>query len=199
MVVISIDGNIGAGKSTVLNYLKNTYKYEVDLEPIDDWIPFLQDMYKNNKDAFEFQIKVWMDRVFNTEYPTNEITLTERSAFFQWHVFSKANFENGKLNERQYMILKNLYDKCEVIPDMYFYIRTDPEKSYHRIHKRSRNCESEIPLGYIETLHHLHENAFEMLQEYNTPNVHMIEMEGKTVQQMGEEIYSKICAAVSSK
>jgi len=196
MTVISIDGNIGAGKSTVLNYLKKTYKYNIDVEPVDDWIPFLQDMYKNNKDAFEFQIKVWMDRVFNTNYTVKDITITERSAFFQWHVFSKANFENGKLKERQYTILKNLYEKCHVIPDMQFYIRTEPQKSYDRIHKRSRNCESEIPLDYIETLHHLHENAYEMLLENNTPNVYLIEMEGKTVQQIGDEIYQTIASLI---
>jgi deoxyadenosine/deoxycytidine kinase len=120
MTVISIDGNIGAGKSTVLSYLKKVHDYAIDVEPVDNWIPFLHDMYKNNKDAFEFQIKVWLDRIYNVDYPTDKITLTERSGFFQWHVFSKANFEIGKLNERQYMILKNLYDKRPFNSDIYF-------------------------------------------------------------------------------
>ena len=109
MPVVSIDGNIGAGKSTVLNYLKNNYHYQIDLEPIDDWLPFLQDMYKNSKDAFEFQIKVWFDRTFNVQYPLNKNILTERSGFFHWEVFSKANFKIGKLNERQYTILKDYF------------------------------------------------------------------------------------------
>lgn len=198
MTVISIDGNIGAGKSTVLNYLKHKYHFSIDLEPVDDWIPFLQDMYKNKKDAFEFQVKVWMDRIYHPDYPKDTNVLTERSGFFQWHVFSKANFENGKLNERQYNILKGLYDKRSFDSDIYIYIRTDPAQSHGRIHKRNRNCESDIDLSYIQSIHDLHENAYQMLVEADTPNVFVIEMEGKTVQEIGDEIYS-IIQKVSTK
>jgi deoxyguanosine kinase len=193
MPVVSIDGNIGAGKSTVLNYLKNNYHYQIDLEPIDDWLPFLQDMYKNSKDAFEFQIKVWFDRTFNVQYPLNKNILTERSGFFHWEVFSKANFKIGKLNERQYTILKDLYEKRCFDSDIYIYIRTDPKKSFDRINTRNRNCESDINIKYIELLHNLHENAYQkLLDEEIINNVHIIEMENKSVQDIAKEIHDII-------
>lgn len=192
MPVISIDGNIGAGKSTVLNYLKNKYNYSIDLEPIDDWIPFLQDMYKNSKDAFEFQVKVWYDRIFNVNYPVNKNILTERSGYFQWHVFSKANFKIGKLNERQYTILKDLYERRSFNSDIFIYIRTEPKKSFDRINNRSRNCESEISLKYIELLHTLHENTYQKLIDEENYNVHIIEMENKSVDDIATEIHNII-------
>jgi deoxyadenosine/deoxycytidine kinase len=191
MVIVSVDGNIGAGKSSVLHYLKNKYQYKIDLEPVDDWIPFLQDMYKNNKDAFEFQIKVWLDRIYNVDYPANDITLTERSGFFQWQVFAKAVFETGKLNERQFNILRNLYHKQPFQPDVFVYLCTDPVESYKRIHKRGRNCESDITEEYIHTLHILHENAYELLQQENGKNI-LVSVEGKTVEQVGDEIHQKL-------
>lgn len=192
MGIFSIDGNIGAGKSTVLNYLKKQFNLHIDEEPIDDWIPFLQDMYKNSKDAFEFQVKVWYDRVFNVEYSDKKNILTERSGYFQWHVFSKANFKIGKLNERQYTILKDLYEKRDFNSDVFIYIRTDPKKCFERINNRNRNCESEINLKYIELLHNLHENAYQKLLDENIYYTHVIEMENKTVEEIGDEIYDII-------
>lgn len=192
MVVISLDGNIGAGKSTVLHYLKNKYGISIDTEPVDDWIPFLHDMYKNNKDAFEFQVKVWLDRVYHTDYPTDSLVLTERSGFFQWNVFTKANFELGKLNERQYHILQSLYqNRSNPKPDVYIYIQSNPSFSYKRIHTRNRNCENSISLTYLEKLHALHENAYKELLEEKS-KAYLINMEGKSVEEIGNEIYELI-------
>jgi len=198
MVLVSIDGNIGAGKSTVIHYLKNRHHYDIDLEPVDDWLPFLQDMYKNNKDAFEFQVKVWLDRIYNAHYSSQVTTIAERSGFFQWNVFSKVNFDNGKLNGRQYTILKNLYDKQPFHPDIYIYLQTHPSHCYKRIHKRSRNCESDIKLEYITALHQLHENAYELLQEEDIPHVYMVQVEGKTAEEIGEEIHQLIQQATEA-
>jgi hypothetical protein len=65
--------------------------------------------------------------------------------------------------------------------------------SYERIHKRSRNCESDIDLKYIEELHYLHEAAYHLLKEENEKAiVYVIEMEGKTVEEIAEEIHQHI-------
>jgi deoxyadenosine/deoxycytidine kinase len=188
MTIISIDGNIGAGKSTVLKYLRTKYNHTIDLEPVDDWLPFLHDVYKNNKDAFEFQIKVWTDRMFDTYYQPNTKTLVERSGHFQWHVFTKYSLETDKLTDRQYTILKTLYDKAPTQPDAYIYLRTTPEETFKRIHKRNRNCESDIDLPYIEKLHDMHENAYQDLLDENLPYVYAIDVEDKTPAQIAERI-----------
>lgn len=191
-MIISIDGNIGAGKSTVMKYLRNTYKYNVDLEPVDEWIPFLHDMYKNHKDAFEFQVKVWLDRLYLPIYPANKITLVERSGYFQWHVFTKSSIETGKINERQYNLLKTMYDNCLFYPDVYIYLQTSPDETFKRIHTRARNCESDIDMNYLEKIHAMHENAFAELSQEPAVRTYKINVEGRTVKQISEDIHNLI-------
>lgn len=191
-MIISIDGNIGAGKSTVMKYLRNTYKYNIDLEPVDEWIPFLHDMYKNNKDAFEFQVKVWLDRMYMPIYPREkeQAVLTERSGYFQWHVFAKSSIETGRINERQYNLLKTMYDNCLFYPDIYIYLQTTPSEVFKRVHNRSRNCESDIDIAYLEKLHTMHENAFAELSQEPNIKIHKINVEGRSVKQIGDDIHS---------
>ena len=45
MVIITVDGNIGCGKTGVLNYLHKNYKYPIDLEPVDNWQKHLNKIY----------------------------------------------------------------------------------------------------------------------------------------------------------
>jgi deoxyadenosine/deoxycytidine kinase len=189
-MIISIDGNIGAGKTTVMKYLRSTYKYDIDLEPVDEWIPFLHDMYKNNKDAFEFQIKVWLDRQYMPTYPHHKKVLVERSGYFQWHVFTKSSIETGRINERQYNLLKTMYDNCLFYPDIYIYLQTTPSETFKRIHKRARNCESDIDENYVEKIHAMHENAYDNLSQEPGVICHIINVEGKSIKQIGDDIHA---------
>ena len=59
MVIYTIDGNIGCGKTTILNYLHKHKNIQIDLEPVDKWKPFLDNVYINKTGYFNLQIKVW--------------------------------------------------------------------------------------------------------------------------------------------
>ena len=84
--IISIEGNIGAGKSTILNYLKEHYaNHELITfveEPVDMWgdikgddnEDILTKFYKNPKEyAFSFQVMAFATRVhkFRTALKNN--------------------------------------------------------------------------------------------------------------------------------
>lgn len=182
-MIITIDGNIGSGKSTLLKLLEKKH-YSIHTEPVSDWEPFLVDMYKNNKDAFEFQVKVWSDRCFTPYYPKNKITCVERSPYYQWHVFSIANYMNGKLNDRQMEVLTGLYKKPCYHPDLSIYLRTDPAKCMERIHYRHRECENEINYDYIYQLHDLHEITYAGLTQQKV----VVEIENKTPYEICDEV-----------
>lgn len=190
MVSITIDGNIGAGKSTLLSFLRDVGKYAIHLEPVEEWVPFLVDMYENNKDAFEFQVKVWTDRCFMPAYSSKLITCIERSPHFQWNVFSKANYENGKLNDRHMSLLETLYHRPSYIPDLYIYLQSEPTKCMERIQKRERKCEQGIPTEYVARIHKLHEYAFATLPK-NAEKV-CIYIEHKTIEEIGWEVLQTI-------
>jgi len=55
MPIITIDGNIGCGKTSLLNYLHKYHKMVIDLEPVDNWIPYLNKMYNEKKMYFHFR------------------------------------------------------------------------------------------------------------------------------------------------
>lgn len=44
MPIITLDGNIGCYKTSILNYFHKNYKTPVDLEPVDNWSEYLKNM-----------------------------------------------------------------------------------------------------------------------------------------------------------
>ena len=67
MTIVTIDGNIGSGKSSILNYLHKLYKIPIDLEPVESWSSFLAKLYDNKLDVFKFQVRIWLDRCWVQE------------------------------------------------------------------------------------------------------------------------------------
>ena len=74
--IISIEGNIGSGKSRFLSFLKAKYKDNKDIlflnEPVDDWetikdengVTMLQKFYENpEKYSFSFQMMAYISRL----------------------------------------------------------------------------------------------------------------------------------------
>lgn len=189
MNIYCVDGNVGAGKSTVMEYMHKTHGIPVDLEPVSKWQPYLEDMYYRNKGSFEFQVRVWMDRCWIQSYTHTTPMLMERSPLFQRDVFVPINYKNGRISEREYTNLLEMYNKSMSTwsPKGYIYIRSDPEKCYTRIHERSRTSEEAIPLEYIKMLHEYHEETYAKAVKAGF-NIVVVDMEGKTVEQVGDDI-----------
>ena len=55
---IAITGPNASGKTTILNYLHKHKNIQIDLEPVDKWKPFLDNIYLSKTGYFNFQIKV---------------------------------------------------------------------------------------------------------------------------------------------
>lgn len=192
--IFTLDANIGAGKSTVLEYLHTHYRLPVDVEPIAKWQPYLDDMYKHNRGAFEFQVRVWLDRCWIQKRNHTSPLLMERSPYFQANVFVPANVSNGRLTVREYYQLMEMYQKSSTLwsPQGYIYLRSRPEKCKERIMRRNRNSEDNITLEYLHMIHDLHEQAY-MTAVVHGLKVIVVDVEGKTVPQIAHEIYNAIC------
>jgi len=195
MPIITIDGNIGAGKSTILNYLNNNYNIYIDLEPLDKWKTFLDNIYNNKKNYFNFQIRVWLDRSWIQEKDLNSIIIMERSPYFIRNTFNKYMYENNLITNQENNIINELYNKSDIIwkSNYYIYIRSDPEKCLERILKRGRDNEKEISLDYLKDIHNLHEETYKKIIE-NKMNIIIIDIENKSLEEIGNEIiqYLKI-------
>lgn len=200
MPIITIDGNIGAGKSTILNYLHSNHNIYIDLEPIDKWKSFLDNIYTNKKNYFNFQVRVWLDRSWIQEKDINTTIIMERSPYFIRNTFNKYMYNNNLINTQENNIINELYDKTDIIwkSNYFIYIRSNPQKCLERILKRGRDNEKEISIDYLNDIHNLHEETYEKAIENNI-KVLCIDIENKSLEEIAELIikFIKKCKFLS--
>lgn len=190
MPIITIDGNIGCCKTSILNYFHKNYKTAIDIEPIESWTEYLKSMYDSDNSTYNFQIKVWIDRCWIQE-KSNVIVLMERSPYFIKNVFVEKAFEDKTINEDEYNNIHKLHKTTDELwqPNAYIYLRSDPEMCYNRIKKRGRESEKNIKLEYIKRIHQLHEEKYKDAVE-NNKNIIVIDAENKSIPDICSEIVS---------
>ena len=178
--IISIDGNIGSGKSTLMGKLKKYFNNNSNIiflkEPVDEWetitdengITILEKFYENpSKYGFSFQIMAYISRldVMRNAVKTNPnaIFISERSLFTDKCVFAKMLFDSGNIEVINYKIYIKWFDTfADDFPvSKVIYVNTEPEICHQRIVKRSRTGESNIPLEYLQNCDKYHNNMLD--------------------------------------
>lgn len=165
-IIISIEGNIGSGKSTILKQLKNYTDNIVYIdEPVDEWESIkdsnnnsiLELFYANQeKHAFNFQILAYITRlrlIINAiKINKNKIIICERSIFTDKYVFAKMLFDQNKISDIEWKTYNYWFSTFEEITRLngIIYVDTNPETCFKRIKKRNRNGESNIPINYLK-------------------------------------------------
>ena len=162
-----IEGNVGSGKSTFLKLLQQK-GHRIILEPVNEWCSLLNKNGKNlleefygnqERYAYTFQSIAFRTRINNLKNYNGE--LIERSIFTDRNVFAKTCYENGKMNEIEWVDYCAWFDwlaeTFNIKPTGIIYLRADPETSYERIKKRCRSGEETIPFEYLKQLHLKHE------------------------------------------
>lgn len=174
---ISIEGNIGSGKSTVLQVIREQFPSLTILdEPLSEWqkvganqnINLLGMYYQDPKRwGFTFQIYAFMTRLNKwREYSQlvgQGIRISERSLLSDRYIFASIMRDTHLLDEAEHSIYLHFYDhlvRINDIVDLYgvIYIRCPPEICAERIKKRSREGEDSIPLDYLSKIHEKHED-----------------------------------------
>ena len=188
MPIITIDGNIGCYKTSILNYFHKNYKRAIDLEPVDNWTDYLENLYNTPNSSYDFQIKVWIDRCWIQE-KTATAVLMERSPNFIKNVFVRKAYEDKTISEKEYENIISLHKTTDELwkPNGYIYLRSDPDKCLQRINKRGRLAEKNITLEYIQNIHDLHEKNYKEAQSSNM-NIIAIDVENKSISDICSEI-----------
>ncbi len=167
-----VEGNIGAGKSTFLNILKDSLNVQVVYEPHEKWQNIggtqnLLDMfYKDTQRwAYTFQTYAFVTRVVAQEIHakkcTNPVQILERSVYSDRYCFAKTAHELGTMNALEWKLYKEwftwLVDNYTVKPDGFIYLRTNPQVCHARLRKRNRSEEIDVTFDYLQLLHNKHE------------------------------------------
>lgn len=193
MPIITVDGNIGSGKTTVLNYLHKFSKIAIDLEPVDNWNTYLSKMYNDKSDIFKFQVRIWLDRCWIQEKSDKTLILMERSPFFIKNTFIEVAYDQSMITTAEYNILQDLYKKTDALWNChtYIYLRSTPENCFRKIKKRNRLSEKNITWEYIQALNEKHEETYQKAVT-NKINVIAIDIDDKTVTDVANEILQQL-------
>lgn len=157
MVVVSICGNIGSGKSTLIRKL-NQHGLSVHEEPVAEMEELLTCFYKDVKKwAFHLQVKVLILYHQLKNKLTGSVEVIERSPLESKIVFAQSLYKSSLLDNVEYELYKELYSVMGWKPDFLIYLKTDPITCYKRIQIRNRSCEVDITQSYLEDLHTFYE------------------------------------------
>jgi len=175
--LISIEGNIGSGKSTLVSILKEHYANSKNIiflkEPVDEWLEIMDSnrdniinkFYSNqDKYSFSFQTLAYITRL-NLLKKTfaenkNSIIISERSLYTDRYVFAKMLYDTGKMEEINYLIYLKWFDSfiSEFSIEKLIYVNTSVDNCFERIGKRNRDGESNIKLDYLIDCDRYHHN-----------------------------------------
>jgi len=191
--LVSLDGNIGSGKTSLFEELKkemNDNKQIIFLkEPVDEWdrikdengITMLEKFYENQeKYSFPFQMMAFISRLVILKNAlkenTNSIIITERCLHTDKMVFAKMLYDSGKIEKVNYDIYLMWFNHfIEDFPvSKIIYVNTKPQLCFDRIKKRSRNGESNVSIDYLEELEKYHISMFQTID----PNKERLEING---------------------
>ena len=125
---IAIAGNIGCGKTTLTRMLAHHYGWEPHFEPVRE-NPYLADYYKDiARWAFNVEVFFLKERfrdVIEISRAAHD-TIQDRSIYEGVYVFTRNNYEQGNLSERDYATYMELFDRISGIagyPDLMLYLR----------------------------------------------------------------------------
>lgn len=173
-IIITIEGNIGSGKSTLVNHLSDAFNDSDSVyflqEPVDEWNKITDDTgktmiekyYENQeKYAFSFQMMAYISRLTllrNALKNNPKIIITERSIFTDKNVFASMLYKDKKIEKVDYTIYNQWFDEFlkDIPPVSTIYVRTEPTVAKERVDRRARKGET-IPLDYLQLCHDYHE------------------------------------------
>ena len=172
-MIVSIEGLIGIGKSTLIEHLKNNLK-EINgkplvflKEPIEEWQGLIELFYKDQKRyAFSFQLTVLvtMARLLKKTIKDNpdSIIICERSVFSSRDVFVKMLYDNKMISDIDYQLYLMLFD--EITKDIplsgVIYLKATPSTCLESIKTRNRSGEEGMQLDYLEKCQEFHDEFF---------------------------------------
>ena len=149
---ITIEGNIGAGKTTLANLLAKHYNARLILEQFAD-NPFLPKFYENPQQyAFPLELFFMAERfkqlkdLIQQKDIFQSVTITDY-LFTKCLLFAKVN-----LPEDEFRLYQSLFDiilQQLVQPEILIYLHAPVSKLQSNIRKRARSYEQKIPYAYL--------------------------------------------------
>jgi deoxyadenosine/deoxycytidine kinase len=159
---VAVAGNIGVGKSTLVEMLCVRLGWEPFYEPVTE-NPYLADFYRDMSAwAFHSQVFFLAHRLRSHyrlgQYPDSVVQ--DRSVYEDAEIFAQNLYLQGHINQRDYQTYRELYESTTRLlppPDLVVYLRGSISTLMHRISNRGRDYERTIAPDYLNGLNSLYE------------------------------------------
>jgi deoxyguanosine kinase len=149
---VTIEGNIGAGKTTLAHLLSKHYNARLILEQFAD-NPFLPKFYENPQQyAFPLELFFMAERfkqlkeLIQQKDMFQSLTISDY-LFTKCLLFAKVNLPDDEF--RLYQRLFDIIHQQLMQPDIIIYLHTSVQKLQQNIKKRNRSYEQNIPDEYL--------------------------------------------------
>ncbi|WP_340200297.1 2-amino-4-hydroxy-6-hydroxymethyldihydropteridine diphosphokinase [Ascidiimonas sp. W6] len=176
---MAIEGNIGAGKTTLAKKIAEDFSGKLILERFAD-NPFLPKFYEDkNRYAFPLEMSFLADRYQQFTDDTSQPDLFTDFMVSDYDVYKSLIFANVTLQEEEFRLYRKLFHlmyKDVVKPDLYVYLYQNTGRLLENIKKRGRDYEQSIPPDYLDRINH---GYFEYMKTQDDLRILVIDISDK--------------------
>ncbi len=150
-----IEGNIGAGKTTLAQMISEKYKTKLVLEQFAD-NPFLPKFYENQQQySFPLEMAFLAERYNQLNRELSHFDLFSRFTISDYYFMKSLIFAQNTLQPDEYNLYRQfftiIYDKMPK-PDLYVYLHKDADLLLKNIAERGRDYETFITKEYLDKI-----------------------------------------------
>jgi len=157
---IAVEGNIGAGKSTLANLLAKHYDARLVLEEFAD-NNFLPKFYQDaERYAFPLELSFLADRFKQLKQLTINHDLFNGNVISDYVITKSKLFARVNLKDQEYELFQKLFDIMAPnlpVPDLLIYLHTPVNKLQQNIKQRGRTYEQTISAEYLERVQQVYQ------------------------------------------
>ncbi|WP_027064924.1 2-amino-4-hydroxy-6-hydroxymethyldihydropteridine diphosphokinase [Maribacter sp. Hel_I_7] len=173
---LAIEGNIGAGKTTLATKISEDFNAKLILERFAE-NPFLPNFYRDqDRYAFPLEMSFLADRYQQFTEDTNQLDLFKSFMVSDYDIYKSLIFAKITLQQNEFDLYRKVFNfmyKEVKKPKVYVYLYQTTERLLQQIKQRGRDYEQNIELSYLEKINR---GYFDFLRTYPKENQLIIDV-----------------------
>ncbi len=155
MRFLVIEGNIGAGKTTLAGKFSEEFNAKLILEQFAE-NPFLPKFYQDQERySFPLELSFLADRYHQIKKEVLNLDLFHSFLVADYYFAKSAIFAQNTLKDDEYRLFRQIFDiifESMPKPDLYVYLHSNTDKLLQNIKNRGRDYEKNIQPDYLEKI-----------------------------------------------
>ena len=176
---IAIEGNIGAGKTSLTKLLANENSCKLILEQFED-NSFLPKFYENpEKYSFPLELSFLAERYQQLKTKTTQNSLFEQQIFSDYFIYKCLIFAQANLPTDEFILYQEFFNIVISnirIPDLLVYLYVDIDVLLSNIKKRGREYEQNIKAEYLINIQKGYINFFEQFSKVEKTRILLLDV-----------------------